>query len=328
LGTNPGFYREIENIILRKNCISYLISNNPNAKRTFGKNFYKKINPSQSLNFDNAMIDQNADLDDYAAFVKFMEQAFEWDIMSYYFYPFYWGNRNNWIEMYQFDQTHDHIFKAFMQSGMAKATVTVRPGFEEAVKYYMQTGQIWNGGEVPVIGDELFLSIVDELQKPEGEKVGKAWPTRIPTSMTILQAQSIGLNVTKALPFNEDLSDFENPDEVPQSSQIIFNNAQIGGGNSKTARIVGKINCDTIIMSKIQLNRLDGAIQDRTFNDVNGDWEINNLPAGTYELIIDKDDEYANNNYIVMVGSKEQTVVLEDDQTLEIEITFSLNGSF
>lgn len=328
LGSNPGFYREIENTILRKNCISYLISNNPNAKRTFGKNFYKKINPSQSLNFDNTMIDQNADLDDYAGFVKFMEQAFEWDIMSYYFYPFYWGNRNNWVEMYQFDQTHDQIFKAFMQSGMAKAIVTVRPGFEEAVKYYMQTGQIWNGGEVPVIGDELFLSIVDELQKPEGEKVGKAWPTRIPTSMTILQAQSIGLNVTKALPFNEDLSDFENPDEVPQSSQIIFNNAQIGGGNSKTARIVGKISCDTIIMSKIQLNRLDGAIQDRTFNDMNGDWEINNLPAGTYELIIDKDDEYLSNGYSVSVGSKQQTIELEDDQTLEVEITFLLNGSF
>src|SRR5690606_7974880 len=44
LGTNPGFYREIENTILRKNCISYLLDNNPNAKRTFGKEFYTKNN--------------------------------------------------------------------------------------------------------------------------------------------------------------------------------------------------------------------------------------------------------------------------------------------
>lgn len=321
LGTNPGFYREIENTILRKNCISYLISNNPNAKRTFGKNFYKKINPSQSLNFDNTMIDQNADLDDYAAFVKFIEQAFEWDIMSYYFYPFYWGNRNNWVEMYQFDQTHDHIFKAFMQSGMAKAIVTVRPGFEEAVKYYMQTGQIWNGGEVPVIGDELFLSIVDELQKPEGEKVGKAWPTRIPTSMTILQAQSIGLNVTKALPFNEDLSDFETPDEVPQSSQIDFNNAQIGGdSNSGTANLYGEINGNEGIEAKILLKKIDGSIQDMTYCDVNGKWELKNLPTGKFELLLDAQNDFPETEYIVMEGSKELMVVLEINTAKEVNL--------
>ena len=322
LGTNPGFYREIENIILRKNCISYLIFNNPNAKRTFGKNFYKKINPSQSLNFDNAMIDQNADLDDYAAFVKFMEQAFEWDIMSYYFYPFYWGNRNNWIEMYQFDQTHDNIFKAFMQSGIAKAIVTVRPGFEEAVKYYMQTGQIWNGGEVPVIGDELFLSIVEELQKPEGEKVGKAWPTRIPTSMTILQAQSIGLNVTQALPSNDDdLDSFENPNEVPQSSQIDFNNAQIGGdSNSGKANLYGEINGNEGIEAKILLKKIDGSIQDMTYCDVNGKWELKNLPAGKFELLLDAQNDFPETEYIVMEGSKEQMVVLEINTAKEVNL--------
>lgn len=329
LGTNPGFYREIENTILRKNCISYLISNNPNAKRTFGNDFYIKNNSDSKLNFSNAIINQNGDLDDYASFVKFMEQAFEWDIMSYSFYPFYWGKRSNWVEMYQYDQTHDHIFKAFMQSGMARTIVTVRPGFEEAVRYYMQTGQIWNGGEVPVIGDELFLSIVDELQKPEGEKVGKAWPTRIPTSMTILQAQSIGLNVTKALPSNDDdLDSFENPDEVPQSSQIDFNNAQIGIGNTNSARIIGKIESDINLITKIRLNKADGSIQDLTYNDENGNWEINNLPAGEYELIIDMDNEYGNSNYIVMTGSKQQTVELIDNQIVEINIAFSLNGSF
>lgn len=322
LGTNPGFYREIENTILRKNCISYLISNNPNAKRTFGNDFYIKNNSDSMLNFSNAIIKQNADLDDYASFVKFMEQAFEWDIMSYYFYPFYWGKRSNWVEMYQYDQTHDHIFKAFMQSGMARTIVTVRPGFEEAVRYYMQTGQIWNGGEVPVIGDELFLSIVEELQKPEGEKVGKAWPTRIPTSMTILQAQSIGLNVTKALPSNDDdLDSFENPDEVPQSSQIDFNNAQIGGdSNSGTANLYGEINGNEGIEAKILLKKIDGSIQDMTYCDVNGKWELKNLPAGKFELLLDAQNDFPETEYIVMEGSKEQMVVLEINTAKEVNL--------
>ncbi|MDH7913760.1 hypothetical protein [Winogradskyella sp. SYSU M77433] len=227
-GTNPGFYREFENKILRKNCISYLLDQNPSAKNTYGKSNLFYTNNGGEANFGNIEVNVNQALDSYAAFVKFMEQAFEWEIMSYNLYPYYWGNRQDWSNLYQYDESNDPLFRNFMQAGMARVVVTVRPGFEEAVRYYMQTGQIWNGGEVPVIEDELYLSLIDELRKPEGEKLGKAWPTRVPTALTILQAQSIGLNVTKALPFNEDLSDFENPEEVPQSAEIEMTDAQIG----------------------------------------------------------------------------------------------------
>jgi len=34
---------------------------------------------------NNSIFDKNA------AVTRFMEQAFEWDIISYIFYPFYWG---------------------------------------------------------------------------------------------------------------------------------------------------------------------------------------------------------------------------------------------
>ncbi|WP_146193388.1 hypothetical protein [Flavobacterium sediminis] len=321
LGTNPLFYREIENTILRKNCISYLIDQTPTAKRTYGKNFLNGVNT-----FDGNEVNLSADLDDYASFVKFMEQAFEWDIMSYNFYPYYWANREEWAKMYQYDQTNDSVFKAFMQSGMARVIVTVRPGFEEAVRYYMQTGQIWNGGEVPVIEDELYLSIVDELRAPEGEKVGLAWPTRVPTSMTILQAESIGLKVDKALPFNTDVTDFENPDEVPQSSQINFNDAQIGGAQTvvRTARVLGKIAGSNGISSKILLKNIDGSIQDLTYCDANGSWELNHLPAGRYELLLDAENDFPTDTYQVTEGSKEQVVELQDDQTVEINITVEL----
>lgn len=324
LGTNPGFYRDIENTILRKNCISYLIDQNVDAKRTYGKDFHRINGTGSKQTFENTELLLGADLDDYAAFVKFIEQAFEWDIMSYNFYPYYWANRQKWVEMYQYDQTHDHIFKAFMQSGMARVIVTVRPGFEEAVRYYMQTGQIWNGGEVPVIEDELYLSIVDELRLPEGEKVGKAWWTRIPTSMTILQAQSIGLNVTKALPFNDDLTDFEDPESVPQSSEIALNHAQVGGSSTGTARLMGTIFGNNSISSKIMLKRVDGFIQDITYCDTPGNWELNNLPAGRYELLLDVENDFPADTYQVIEGSKELMVELQDDQTVEINLAVAL----
>ncbi|MBB4806834.1 hypothetical protein HNP38_002130 [Chryseobacterium defluvii] len=198
-GSNPGFYRKIENTILRRNCISYMLNQNPNVDLTFGKKRYYTNDGAAEETFNNTDIKVDGKLDKYAAFVKFMEQAFEWEIMSYYFYPYYWGERKSWGDLYQFDD-NDPTFRAFMQSGMARVIVTVRPGFEEAVRHFMATGQIWNGGEVPVIDDELFLSIVDEMRAPKGTKEGEPWREKIPTSLTILQADSIGLKVEKALP--------------------------------------------------------------------------------------------------------------------------------
>lgn len=198
-GSNPGFYRKIENTILRRNCISYMLNQSPNVDLTFGKRRYYTNDGGAEETFTNTDIKVDEKLDQYAAFIKFMEQAFEWEIMSYYFYPYYWGERKSWADLYQFDD-NDPTFRAFMQSGMARVIVTVRPGFEEAVRHFLTTGQIWNGGEVPVIDDPLFLSIVDELRSPKATKEGEPWREKVPTTLTILQADSIGLKVEKALP--------------------------------------------------------------------------------------------------------------------------------
>ena len=38
----------------------------------------------------------NAVVGDQAAFVRFFEQAFEWEHISYLFYPYYWGRSKSW----------------------------------------------------------------------------------------------------------------------------------------------------------------------------------------------------------------------------------------
>jgi hypothetical protein len=178
---NPGFYRQIENTVLRKNCISYLVSDS-----NMGKKFYKGTTVADTL----PVVD--ADMENYAAMVKFIEQAFEWELMSYRFYPFYWANRADWQSLYQ-QEVNDQLFRSFLQSGMARTVVSVRPGFEEAVMYFMTTGKIWNGGQVPAIGDDLYLSIVEELKNPEFY-VDETWETRVPTTLTVIQSGSIGLD--------------------------------------------------------------------------------------------------------------------------------------
>ncbi|HEX8574880.1 MAG TPA: hypothetical protein VF677_01160 [Flavobacterium sp.] len=315
---NKGFYRQIENMILRKNCISYIIDQNEAANRTYGKNMFKPLAPGIERKFSNHEVNVGPALDDYAAFSKFIEQAFEWDIMSYNFYPYYWGAKEDWPRLYQYDN-NDPLFKSFMQAGMARVVVTVRPGFEDAVSYYMQTGQIWNGGEVPVIEDKLFMSIVDELRQPEGQKEGKAWATRLPTALTILQAQTIGLNVTKALPFDENLTDFEDPESVPQSAGLGFSDAQLG--TSQKGRIVGKITGNQSREAKVVLKNLDGTIRDLTYCDANGNWELNDIPVAKYQLLLDANNDFPAAQFEVIEGSKEQTIEFSGNQTLEINLT-------
>lgn len=224
-GSNPLFYRQIEQEVLKHNCIAYLTDDKSRTKN-IGTQMYTG---NQLLDFKV----NRTDIDEYTSFAKFMEQAFEWDIMSYNLYPYYWGNKGEWGSMYVLEDA-DPLFRSFLRSGMARVVVTVRPGFEDAVQFYMATGRLWNGGQVPVIGDPMYLSIVDELKDIKGETQGKAWITRIPTSLTILQAQNIGLEVQHALPFTtEDPLDFENPEEVITKSNFYPSDDQMEAEKSK-----------------------------------------------------------------------------------------------
>lgn len=304
-GSNPGFYRKIENTILRKNCISYMIDQNTNTALTFGKGKYHNNGyTSGDETFLNTDILVDSKLDQYAAFVKFMEQAFEWDIMSYYFYPFYWGDREKWSSMYQFDD-NDPTFRAFMQSGMARVIVTVRPGFEEAVRHFLATGQIWNGGEVPVIDDPLFLSIVDEMRAAVGEKQGEPWREKIPTSLTILQADSIGLKVEKALPCNcEPGVKFDDQLGEMCGSNFVRNNNQIGQSSDK--------------WMEISFNEMDYiGVYPKTFECLGNSFEIKDIPESQSSIEL----------YKRIAKEVSQIEGVEAYPTGENGITFKINAN-
>ena len=192
-GTNPGFYRQIEQLGMRKNCISYLMD-----EVKMGQGFYT------GTTLGNYALQQTQAMDNYASHAKFMEQAFEWNLLSYNFYPFYWGKRTDWPSLYQFE-CNDPLFRSFMQAGMARVVVTVKPGFENAVMHYMATGQIWNGGQVPVLDNPLYLSIVDELKEQE-YVVEETWETVVPTSLVALQSSGVAINA-EGLPCGTDCID-------------------------------------------------------------------------------------------------------------------------
>lgn len=226
LDSNPLFYRQIEQTVLRTNCISYLLDyNNKDSVKNFGKKMYN------GDTITNYAVQLDKTMDEYTSFVKFMEQAFEWELMSYSFYPFYWGNKDEWGTLYQFD-SDDEIFRSFMQAGMARVVVTVKPGFEDAVMYYLAFGQIWNGGQMPVLGNPLYLSIVDELKEQE-YSVDETWTTVLPTNLVALQKSGVSVDAT-GLPSGL-------VENGQQPAKLVGSKSTLGNGNIIAAEVVEKV---------------------------------------------------------------------------------------
>jgi hypothetical protein len=217
--SQANFYRIIEGDLLKHNCIAYLLQD---YLTTLGQKF------TDGDKMENFQVYLNDNLDQYTALAKFLEQAFEWSIKDYTFYPYFWADRKQWQEMY-LSQSIDPLFRSFLQAGLARVIVTVKPGFEEAVQYFLTTGQVWFGGETPVIGDPLYMSIVQEMQEPVGVPQGNYWITRIPTTLTILQAKSTGLDVVDPLPIFPEShpENCENPAELETATVFKLDDVQM-----------------------------------------------------------------------------------------------------
>ena len=124
-------------------------------------------------------------------YVRFFEQAFEWEHMSWVTYPYFWGRKDQWDERISYEDA-DPAFNDFLRAGYARVTVPVRPGFETAVDHFLTTGELWNGGPLPHVHNKLYLPIADELAEQlgrPGKEVpqGIPWPVRVPTTLVHLR---------------------------------------------------------------------------------------------------------------------------------------------
>jgi hypothetical protein len=132
--------------------------------------------------------------------VLFYENAFDWAQMTYVFYPYFWGRQEYWFNVLEYTDP-DPVFESFLKAGFARVQIPVRPGFEQAVLFYMQTGDIWYGGSAPVIGDPLYVPISTEIAESKDQPIDKAtpygepWTYTIPTSLVLLEdnARELGI---------------------------------------------------------------------------------------------------------------------------------------
>lgn len=133
--------------------------------------------------------------------IQFFEQAFEWENLTYLFYPYFWARKDQWTRK-SVTYDNDPLFTKFLQAGSSRVVLPVRPGYNEVISYYMQTGEIWGkDGNPPLIRKEdgsindLFISIADELKNQTDDLAGAtpegdSWEVVLPTTLVYLQNNS------------------------------------------------------------------------------------------------------------------------------------------
>jgi hypothetical protein len=182
---SPSRNREIERQELKRGCLQLLTGQRFDA--------FSAMRVHQSLDYPE-FLDARAGVE--GPYMQFFEQACDWFNMTYTFYPYFWTRKPNWIRMRGYESS-DPIFTNFLQAGAARVVVPAHPAYTKAVLHFLTTGEVWNGDDVPVVGDPLYISIVDELM--EGSGFGQSdtpvaeWDIRLPTTLTMLKTVDPGI---------------------------------------------------------------------------------------------------------------------------------------
>ncbi|MBP9081417.1 MAG: hypothetical protein KBF80_14305 [Flavobacteriales bacterium] len=183
-GTNPELNRQTERKELKKYCIEFISGQRFESFDALRNNVAPYGYPEFSFSEASAE----------GRYIQFFEQGFEWEQMTYWFYPYYWARKKEWVNILKRDES-DPLFMNFLQAGAARVLVPVRPGYEKTILHYLSTGgEIWNGEDVPAPNDPLYVSIIDEVQEANGDFVGgviegEPWLSKVPTSLVYLEHQ-------------------------------------------------------------------------------------------------------------------------------------------
>ena len=127
--------------------------------------------------------------------VQFLEQAFDWDNLSWIFYPYFWASPPTWVQRLAREDQTDPNLTAFLQAGSARVLLAVTPAYDDAVLHYLCTREPWDGGAAPVIGDPLYLPLHEELRRQQDDRYGakpegESWDFTVPTMLAYLHGSS------------------------------------------------------------------------------------------------------------------------------------------
>lgn len=202
-GSNPDSNRKIERDELKKGVLR-MLTNDFAATRVGGAWRYNEQFDAMQANGGSGW--PEFDIDEAVTegrMIQFFEQAFEWNNLTYRFYPYFWGRESGWRKTFPLSDP-DPLFTDFLRAGSARVVVPAHESYDDVVLHYLATNEIWNGGMPPVLHDLLYISLIDELRADAGTDLdavtacdpGQAgsypclvdeWEVKIPTELVYLQ---------------------------------------------------------------------------------------------------------------------------------------------
>lgn len=184
-GIPPEAKRTIELTELKKGCLELLTNQ-------YFYDFDATVANASPFGYPEFETEEGMGEGSYA---QFFEQCFEWENATWVYYPYFWGRKDQWIENSTATDS-DPIFESFLRAGMARVQVPVRPGYGKTLLYYLHTGEIWNGGEPPVLDNPLYVSLVEEIAESQDTSLadapvyGDPWIYSLPTTLVKLQSDA------------------------------------------------------------------------------------------------------------------------------------------
>ncbi|WP_131707530.1 hypothetical protein [Chryseobacterium angstadtii] len=152
---NPFIHREIEKIELKRMVISYISCQ-------FFDGFDAMKNRVEPCGHPQMNIKE---AEQQGNFIQFFEQAFNWNLMIYIFYPYFWGKKCSWADQMK-EESNDLIFKKFLEAGSCRVLVPIRDGYFDYVSYFLSSGEIWGGTGIPPLpNDPHYVSIAQEIKE-------------------------------------------------------------------------------------------------------------------------------------------------------------------
>ncbi|MEJ5104569.1 hypothetical protein [Chryseobacterium sp. MYb328] len=152
---NPFINRETEKAELKRMVISYISCQ-------FFDRFDAMKNRVEPCGYPEMNIKE---AEQQGRFIQFFEQAFNWNLITYIFYPYFWGKKCSWSEKLK-EESNDLIFKKFLEAGSCRVMVPIRDGYFDYVSHFIAYGEIWGGtGILPLPNDPHYVSIAQEIKE-------------------------------------------------------------------------------------------------------------------------------------------------------------------
>lgn len=210
-GNNPEINRQIEREELKKRCLEMFTG------QRF-ESFDAATNGLQNLsNYPEIVFKEAVE---EGRWVELFEQIFDWENITYAFYPYFYGRKQNWQVITKLSD-NDPLFSNFLKAGYAKAIVPVRKGFEEYVMLYHLFSVAFIGGsiaQVPGVETDAYQTLLEDLHtlgdQAEHEAVYNednvigTYIQKVPTNLVFLTADlPVGTPNTQKLTDNSSHSD-------------------------------------------------------------------------------------------------------------------------